>query len=80
MASPAALLTLQLYRPLSDTWERKHTVTVYMWLGYLGLSQNIQVPEPSRAGTPQICWSCWEPRGDPTLWPFLRASRSRKAS
>lgn len=43
MASPAALLTLQLYRPLSDTWERKDTVTVYMWLGYLGLPQNIQV-------------------------------------
>lgn len=25
MASPAALLTLQLYRPLSDTWDREST-------------------------------------------------------
>lgn len=36
-------------------------VTVYMGLGYLGLPQ---VPEPSRAGPPQMCWSCLGSQGE----------------
>lgn len=78
-ASPATLFALQLYRPLSDTWDRKERTGTVCKRG----CRTQGTPATSRAQSrisPKALVLPRKPRGDPTPWPFPRASRSRRTN
>lgn len=80
MASPAALMTLQLYKPLSDTWDRENMVMLCMGLGW-GAQDSPKTSRPqniSEEGPFKYAGLAWETKGERGPLVFPKASRSER--